>query len=191
MKIAFVLFCLSLAPPVWGGELFREANSPNEKMLSDIQKENAPSNNKELAGFRGIAWGTSLQSISGLTEIKSGSSDVKEYTRNADEMQLGGAKLDRIIYRFWNDQFFEVSLQTTGVINIQELKNVTFQKFGRMTQPNQFLEDYIKTMRTTQIFLLCPPVTDAAFLTIRYRPLQKLREKAAKARAQEGADNGF
>jgi hypothetical protein len=198
MKIsALVFFSLLLFSSaglcdMWGRNPAEEFVAPP---TDDIETPLPPAKQKpsssELTEFRGIPWGALSQSIPGLHEIERRRLNVREFTREGDAMQLGGAKLQRLIYRFWEDQFYEVSLQAIGAENMRALKDTTFEKFGYMVQPNQFMEDYIKTTKTTQVFLTCHPVADAAILTISYRPIQKLMEQDEKQKARQGAKEGF
>lgn len=83
----------------------------------------------EPDGFRGIKWTTSIGEISNL-KILNQESNYKECTKTDDNMQIGKAKLEKITYRFYKDQFESVIVETKGKDNFENLKSATIERFG-------------------------------------------------------------
>ena len=62
-------------------------------------------------GFRGQKFGTSFSEFQGLT-LEKDEGDLKLYTKKDENLQLGPVKLETVIYHFFQDKFFAVSLHT-------------------------------------------------------------------------------
>ena len=77
------------------------------------QQPAAPEQTTKLdttTGFRGQKFGTSFSEFQGLT-LEKDEGDSKLYTKD-ENLQLGPAKLERVVYHFFQDKFFAVSLHT-------------------------------------------------------------------------------
>jgi len=60
----------------------------------------------EPDGFRGIRWGTPISLLDQMVQVWE-EGDLRYYEREGDVLEIGGAKLHKIIYVFWNDRFLE------------------------------------------------------------------------------------
>jgi curli biogenesis system outer membrane secretion channel CsgG len=93
----------------------------------DITYKNEPD------GFRGIKWTTQLSEIAGLKKIKE-DGDYKEFVKPDDVLQIGKAKLEKIVYVFYRDQLESVKIETKGKENFENLKAAAIEKFGDATK---------------------------------------------------------
>ena len=93
----------------------------------------------EPDGFRGIRWGTEAKSLSGLKFVKTDPSygGIKIYTRESDELRIGGATLEGIYYHFWDGKLWAVNASTKGVANWQSLREAAIERFG-----DEYLQGY-------------------------------------------------
>jgi hypothetical protein len=67
------------------------------------------SEGSEPEGFRGIAWGTDLSTVPGMTMVgKTRVSSV--YQRADDDLTVGDAKLTKILYYAYDGKFYEARL---------------------------------------------------------------------------------
>lgn len=83
---------------------------------------------KEPDGFRGIKWGTELNAIGGMRVI--GEQDggiIKVCVRDKNRLRFGSAKLNEILYIFWNDKLWAVYMTTSGYKNAQRLKKAAYR----------------------------------------------------------------
>ena len=94
----------------------------------------------EPDGFGGIKWGTDIKTLRSMKYVKTEPDygGVDRYTRKGDDLHIGGAKLEKIEYRFWRGKFFGVSVWTKGPANWYGLKDVCFKKFGKDYQEDCF-----------------------------------------------------
>jgi hypothetical protein len=99
------------------------------------QKSATPAQTTKLdttTGFRGQNFGTAFSDFQGLT-LEKDEGDLKLYTKKDENLQLGPVKLETVIYHFFQDKFFAVSLHTKERDNTLRLLRVAQAAFGRET----------------------------------------------------------
>jgi hypothetical protein len=95
----------------------------------------------EPDGFRGIKWGTKIETLKDMTkQLQQG--DEIQYTRISDKLQIGNAEVDDIVYVFWKDKFISVMIMTKGFSNWSALKEEAFKQFCKGSQDNKNIETY-------------------------------------------------
>jgi len=96
-------------------------------------------------GFRDLSWGSELSDIGSITEIETdtGLAGVVEYIRPDDVLRVGEAELTSIIYSFWHDQLYTVTIWTQNYSNYEALRSATFERFGEGSRRNESIERYI------------------------------------------------
>jgi hypothetical protein len=96
-------------------------------------------------GFGELRWGMEVTGIGGLEKkyIDSGLKDVIEYIRPNDRLKLGEASLKSVVYAFWRDQLYTVTVWTQGQEDYRALRQVVFNQFGRGTRPDRSIERYL------------------------------------------------
>jgi len=126
--------------------------STNPQLLS-------PSTKKPLVllkdGLADMRWGSRLNTVRGL-EIKdtdSGLKEVIEYVRPSDSLKLGEAALKAVVYAFWRDQFYTVSIWTQGPENYKALCDAAFNLFGKGTRIGDSNEKYLWSDSNTDVML--------------------------------------
>lgn len=73
------------------------------------------------SGFGGIAWGTPLSRLTGMT-VADDSGQVKYYRRAGDPPNLGGAALKRLSYGFYKEKFYSALIEFEGRGNFEKIK---------------------------------------------------------------------
>lgn len=147
----------------------------------------------EPDGFRGLSWGTEISSLSGFTKVgvDPGYGGIDLYVRGGDELVIGAAKLDKIIYGFWRGKFCNATGYFSGYRNFLFLKHAIETKFYQGSRPNQFLDDYVWLGGITQIFLHYREVNKKGFFQFISRKVLNEMEDYAAQKAKDGAAKGF
>ena len=91
----------------------------------------------EPDGFRGIKWGESITALKDMHQVWDGG-EKKFYERSGDSLEIGGAKLHRIVYTFWQGRFSEVRIEILKdygnpqdeFAHFKTLRKVCFDRFG-------------------------------------------------------------
>lgn len=180
---------------------------------SDIKRAKTFKN--EPDSFRDIKWGTDISSLSGMNYIEDFSTPIegvstpnlKVYTRENDELQIGGAKLEEISYLFYKNKFSMVAITTNGLANFKALKDATFTKFGKGQQPTVktekrtveeiwgLVEQWVWFGETTSIALKYDESSKVGILGLgspKYlNKVERQMRTDQKQRAKKGAEKGF
>ena len=114
-----------------------------EKPAGVKQKKNL--NGVDWSGFRDLQWGIGRSTIGKLKEIKSRSplAEVKEYVRANEELKMGNASLNSIVYAFWRHRLYTITLWVEGSANYLALRNELFNRFGVGHKSDQNQERYL------------------------------------------------
>jgi hypothetical protein len=89
-------------------------------------------------GFREMKWGEAPRPGMSLLEE---SGDDRFYTTPGDDLEFGGAPLNRIIYKYWQNRLAEVQLEIPPASVDAVFRHVTAE-WGKPDRPNRFIEDY-------------------------------------------------
>jgi hypothetical protein len=140
----------------------------------------------EPGGFRGIAWGTPLAAVQSQMRPfgATPAGQDQAYVRTGDSMMIGGAALEKILYKFHNGVFSEAFIVTQrGPSNAAALIAALRAQFGEGKRPHRSSDDYIWEGATSTIFLTCHSGTHPclAFVQSTAALAQQDAEKAAVA----------
>ena len=106
-------------------------------------------------GFCDLQWGRKLVSVGGL-EKKQTISDldgVVEYIRPTDPTNIENANLKSIIYAFWQEQLYTVTIWTEGHSNYTALREAVFKAFGPGIRNDATRERYLWSDDLSDIML--------------------------------------
>ena len=98
------------------------------------------------AGFRDLSWRDNLSDMKGMKHIGTDTGyggGIELYVRPMDALEMGEAKIDMIVYKFWNNKLFGVSIVVTDFADYTALKYATQEKYGEGLKYNPFTENYI------------------------------------------------
>ena len=131
----------------------------------------APAQTSKLdttTGFRGQKFGTSFSEFPGLT-VEKDEGDLKLYTKKDENLQLGLVKLETVIYHFFQDKFFAVSLHTQDRENTLGLLRIAVAAFGAGNWRANAKDDLDQTWlgKTIEAFFAVNPKTEEGSLFIR------------------------
>jgi len=97
------------------------------------------------SGFRDLRWAVGRSTFSRLIEIESGTghNGIKEYVCAGEDLIMGKARLDSIVYAFWHDKLYAVTIWTTGYNHYRAMRNEVFNRFGIGHRSDRNRERYI------------------------------------------------
>ena len=106
-------------------------------------------------GFGDLKWGARLAGVKGLEkrQTDSGLDRVIEYVRPADVLKLGDAALTTVVYAFYRDQLYTVTIWTQGLANFKALRDTVFNQFGQGTKSEYSGEKYLWSVGLTDVML--------------------------------------
>ncbi len=106
-------------------------------------------------GFCDLQWGRKVSGVDGLY-IKQSVSDldeVVEYVRPKVFLKIGDAALESVIYAFWRDQLYTVTVWTKGYSNFTALCDAVFEEFGPGIRNDTTRERYLWSNALSDIML--------------------------------------
>ena len=126
-------------------------------------------------GFRDLLWGSKLSDIIGMAKIETdtGLAGVDQYFRPDDVLQIGEAKLDKIIYSFWHEKLYTITIWTQGHSNYKALRDVVFEQLGKGSRRDASLERYIWPDKLTDRMLEYVKEGEHGMLWMRSRKLDR------------------
>jgi hypothetical protein len=89
-----------------------------------------------LAGFRGVKFGTSFSEFQEMA-LDQDHGKLKLYTKKDEDLKLGLARLETIVYHFFDDKLYGVSIHTTDPANTQTLVAIAGTGFGQGAKLDQ------------------------------------------------------
>ena len=97
------------------------------------------------SGFRDFRWGIERSTFDKLREVETSNqlAEVKEYARAKEDLNMGNAHLKSIIYAFWRDQLYSITLWVEGNANYHALRHEIFTRFGAGSRNDQNQERYL------------------------------------------------
>lgn len=127
----------------------------------------------EPEGFRGIAWGTNLFSLSGINCIDIDKNN-KSCTRINDKQNIGDAEITHIRYNFYKNLFESVGFITNGYSNSRSILNSLNEQFGNGEKHNQYIESYNWIGENTYISYKEENINHKAYIFFLSIKMQKL-----------------
>ena len=97
------------------------------------------------SGFRDLRWAIGMSTLGRLTEVESGTGqeEIKEYVRVTEDLEMGKAQLDSIVYAFWRHKLYAVTIRAAGHANYLALRHEVFNRFGIGHKSDQNRERYL------------------------------------------------
>jgi len=141
-------------------------------------------------GFRSQKFGTAFSEFQGLA-LERDEGDLKLYTKKEDNLRLGPVKLEAIVYHFFQDKFFGVSLHTANRDNTLGLLRVADAAFGEGSEHANAKDDLDRSWegKSADAFFNVNPKTEEGSLFIRDNQLatqvETYREKLTKEAAND------
>jgi hypothetical protein len=148
-----------------------------------------PSKLDSITGFRDLKFGTPFSDFQGLT-IEKDEGDIKLYSKKDDNLALGPAKLQAIIYHFFQDKFYAVSLHTEDRDNSLYLLRIAISAFGPGSHNSNSKDDLDQAWigKNGEAFYNINPRTDEGSLFIRDGALAAQVEAYKDNLAKEAGD---
>jgi hypothetical protein len=155
-------FCAAtIAALTMNGSLAKEPNG-QPAARAEISKLDT------TTGFRGQKFGTPFSEFQGLN-LERDEGDLKLYSKKDDNLQLGPVRLETIVYHFFQDKFFAVSLHTKDRDDTLRLLRVAQVAFGPGNERSNAKEELDKSWlgKAAEAFFTVHPQTEEGSLFIR------------------------
>jgi hypothetical protein len=140
----------------------------------------------EPVDFRGIKWKTHVSEISSM-KLLARDGDLQFYEKSDENLKIGEAPLDRIVYGFYKDEFYNVFLYYSSLPTFSRIKEVFTQNYGEPYQPNQYVDKYFWYGKHVDILLTFDELAKNGRISYFYKPVVEAMEADEQTKAQRGA----
>ena len=130
---------------------------------------------------RGIEWGTEYHELNGFTKVTTRSS-LDYCTKNDEEMTIGDARLEMVVYVFYEKKLCGAVLNFKSSPNFQIIKAALFDRYGKGRQPNRYDEQYRWSGTDVTISLEYDDVTQKGKVIYYYIPIYEKKQRADQRR---------
>jgi hypothetical protein len=135
--------------------------------------------------FSGINWGAPVEEARGLTSARQ-SGDERYYTKADDFYSLGGVTCEKVIYGFYQDQFFAAFMQITSERDFKAVREHLTERYGdARSQMRMDRTIYIWDYLDVKIKLKHYEERPESKLAFYYKPLSSKVNEARKATKSE------
>jgi hypothetical protein len=182
----FVSFALCAAGVPGSAVTISAAAKPIKQSATEQQSTKLDT----LTAFRGQKFGTSFADFQGLT-IEKDEGDIKLYSKKDENLVLGPAKLEAIIYYFFQDKFYAVSLHTQDRDNTLDLLRVAIAAFGPGDRDSNAKDELDQSWigKNAEAFFNVSPKSEEGSLLIRDNALAAQVEAYTDKLAKDAGDS--
>ena len=176
-----------------------DSGDPENQINAEIQESGAPSAQKTLSnlndrkaadhpsgrnktplvlheeGLGDLKWGDKAANVKGLKirYADSGLKDVVEYIRPHDALILGEATLTSVVYAFWRNQLYTITVWTRGHANYLALRKAAFEHFGDGIQVDRSGKEYLWSNDHSDVMLEYAEADQYGMLWMRCKELDR------------------
>jgi len=127
-----------------------------------------------------IKWGANISDLPDMVLMKVVGDGKKVYTREGQKMKMGDADIERVMYGFHKERFYELQIHFRSFFNFVKLKEILFKLYGPGLQPSRFLETYHWYGKETSVFLTYDGKSGKGAVGYTFLPIYKERQEDKK-----------
>lgn len=134
-----------------------------------------PLSTSDAAGHLDLRWGQPSSQFAGLQSVATDPAygGVEQYSQNQPSIRFGRARVDDIIYGFWQGGLYTIIMWTSNFLDFEDMKGEAFRRFGEGIQNRDDVEKYFWTDKVTDRMLSYSYETDTGYLWMRSRALHE------------------
>lgn len=139
-------------------------------------------------GFRDVRFEADTASIPGLKRAFAVGPTLF-FRRPADNLTVGGAQLQSLLYGFVDGKLSQVSMETKTVLNTTPVRQAFQAEYGEGCTVCRGMGDYYWGSDKERISITVNPVTGDGLIIIRSKSMAKLEDVATKKAAKKAASD--
>jgi hypothetical protein len=125
----------------------------------------------EPADFSGIRWGSNIRDLAGM-KLLAGEGDLKFCEKENDRTKIGDADVDKIIYGFYKDRFYNVMIYYRSPLNFAKIRETLSREFGKPFQPNASEKKFFWSGEHVNLLLNFDDAANSGRVTYLFKPIQ-------------------
>jgi hypothetical protein len=150
-------------------------DNPGVRPSPPQQPQPVASRSVNGTGLQGMNWNAAPESIAGLVKIKTDPvyGGIDQYHRPDESLNIGGARLDGIVYGFWRDRLYSIMFWVDGRSGYQRLAETVRSYYGDGIPSTTGLERYVWQDRDTDRMLEFDTHLNTGIFWMRSRELDR------------------
>ncbi len=144
--------------------------------------------------FRGMKWGDPLtkKGFTTLQKKRSLNEDYKLYIKNSEDLEIGSGKASSIIYHFWKNKLYSVTILFEGYANFMGILEASKEKYGNPSDIPGKLPDQYLWLELQMTFVAISYFKDknSGFLSMTSIKLMEQKDDWEKKKAKEKSKRG-
>jgi len=130
-----------------------------------------PSTKKEPVDFRGMKWGSNIRDLPDM-KLLAEEGDLKFFERTNDLTKVGDADVDKVIYGFYKDRFYNVMIYYRSPSNFSKIQEMFSREFGKPFQPNESEKKLFWNGEHVNLLLNFDEASNTGRITYLFKPIQ-------------------
>lgn len=130
-----------------------------------------PSANKEPVDFRGMKWGSNLRDLSEM-KLLAEDGNLKFFEKVNDLSKVGEVDVDKIIYGFHKDRFYNVMIYYSSPANFVKIRDTLAKEFGQPFQPSESEKKCFWNGEQVNLLLNFDEASNTGRITFLFKPIQ-------------------
>jgi hypothetical protein len=139
--------------------------------------------------FRGIEWGTEYDELTGFMKVTT-QNRLDYYTKIDEEMSIGDAPLERVVYVFYHKKFCGAVLNFKSSPNFQTVRTTLFDLYGEGGQSEINEGRYRWSLMDVTITLEYDDDTRKGKVTYYYMPIHEKKQRGDERRRRMSPRRG-
>ena len=130
----------------------------------------------EAVGYLDLTWGQSPTGIEGLVLVGTDPAygGVQQYSSQQGRRHFGRASVDDIVFGFWQDGLYTITVWTRNFLDFRDLKEEAFRRYGKGMQNRADVEKYYWIDKGSDRMLSYDGESDTGYLWMRSRAMHKI-----------------
>lgn len=130
-----------------------------------------PDTRKEPVDFRGMKWGSSLRDLPEL-KLLAEDGNLKFFEKTNDLTKFGDTEVDKIIYGFHKDRFYNVMIYYSSPASFFRIRDMLSQEFGQPFQPSESEKKCFWNGEQVNLLLNYDDASNTGRITYFFKPIQ-------------------
>jgi hypothetical protein len=130
-----------------------------------------PGTRQEPAEFRGMKWGSNIRELPDM-KLMAEEGDLKFFERPNDLAKIGDADVDKIVYGFYKDRFYNVMVYYRSLSNFSKMQEMFSREFGKPFQPNASEKKLFWNGEQVNLLLNFDDASNTGRISYLFKPIQ-------------------
>lgn len=141
-------------------------------------------------GFRDFKFGDDISTFKDLVLVEESNDGITKFFHiSGDKLAIGSSELEVLVYGFYKDKLFSVSIRTKGLTNSRGVLMALQELYGKGVKENRFMEKYMWFGSKVYAVYDENSITNDASIMFISRPIVNQKNQDEKQSAKRASDD--